>query len=78
MHSSIVEKLLALTTIISQSKKPLTFTQLVVASGMNKSTIHRLLSLGIENQLLQTDAERKTYLLSPKLQWWPGQSNVTV
>ncbi|MFK7856488.1 MAG: IclR family transcriptional regulator [Granulosicoccus sp.] len=67
MQSSIIEKLLALLTLISQSSKPATFTELVDVSGMNKSTMHRLLSLGLENQLLQYDNTSKTYLLGPKL-----------
>lgn len=67
MQSSIVEKLLVLLTLISQSSKPPTLTELVEISGMNKSTMHRLLSLGLENQLLQCDNDGKSYLLGPKL-----------
>ncbi len=67
MQSSIVAKLLKLLTIISESQKPMTFSELVNFSGMNKSTIHRLLGICSEEQLVQYDKYRKAYLLGPKV-----------
>ena len=67
MKSSIIAKLLALLTIISQTRKPLTFSELVTKSGLNKSTIHRLLAIGAEEQLIQFDKTRKSYLLGSKV-----------
>ncbi len=67
MQSSIITKLLRLLTIISETRKPLTFSELVSASGMNKSTIHRLLSIATEERLVQFDASRKTYLMGSKV-----------
>lgn len=67
MKSSIVEKLLHLLTLVSESKKPRTFSELVVDSGFHKSTLHRLLALGLEYKVLQHDEKSKTYLLGPKL-----------
>jgi DNA-binding IclR family transcriptional regulator len=67
MQSSIVAKILSLLTIVSQSQKPKTFSELVTASGMNKSTIHRLLGICAEEQLVQFDKQRKVYLLGPKV-----------
>ena len=67
MHSSIINKALSILTIIGKSQKPLTYTDLVAASGYNKSTTHRLLSIMISEHLLKFDKQRKTYLLGNKL-----------
>lgn len=67
MQSSILEKTLSILSVVSEAKKPHTFSELVVATGLNKSTLHRLLALAIQNQLLQFDGKRKAYLLGPKL-----------
>ena len=45
----------------------MTFSELVATSGMNKSTIHRLLAICTEEQLVQFDAQSKVYLLGPKV-----------
>lgn len=67
MQSSIVAKLLSLLTLISESRKPLTFSELVRESGMNKSTIHRLLAISVEEGLVQYDKLGKVYMLGPKV-----------
>ncbi len=67
MQSSIVAKLMSVLTSISESQTPLTFSELVKLSGLNKSTIHRLLAIGIEERLVQFDKNRKVYLLGPKV-----------
>ncbi|NIA70397.1 IclR family transcriptional regulator, partial [Pelagibius litoralis] len=67
MRSSIVEKLVAVLTLVSEAKRPPTFSELVSISGFNKSTTHRLLALAVEAQLLQFDKERKAYLLGSKI-----------
>jgi len=67
MQSSIVAKILKLVTIVSDARKPLTFSELVTKSEMNKSTMHRLLSICSEENLVQYDAHRKGYLLGPKV-----------
>ena len=67
MQSSILEKTLTILSVVSETKKPHTFSELVMATGLNKSTLHRLLALSIGNQLLQFDDQRKTYLLGPKI-----------
>ena len=67
MQSSILEKTLIILSVVSEAKKPHTFSELVTATDLNKSTLHRLLALSIGNQLLQFDDQRKTYLLGPKL-----------
>lgn len=67
MQSSIIAKLLSLLTVISETRKPLTFSELVAKSGLNKSTIHRLLAIAIEEHLVQYDKQRKVYLLGSKI-----------
>lgn len=67
MQSSIIAKLLTLLTVISETKTPLTFSDLVRESGLNKSTIHRLLAIAMEEGLVQYDRHRKVYLLGSKL-----------
>jgi len=67
MQSSIVSKLFLLLTIISETRKPMTFSQLVTKSGVNKSSLHRILSICMEEQLVQFDSQRKAYLLGPKV-----------
>lgn len=67
MHSSIVTKLLFLLTIVSETRKPLTFSKLVAKSGLNKSTIHRLLTICTEERLITFDKQRKVYFIGPKI-----------
>lgn len=70
MQSSIVEKLLQILSLVSETNKPLKFAELVSASGMNKSTMHRLLSLAQQNKLVQFDEGTKSYLLGSKIFDW--------
>lgn len=67
MQSSIVTKLLSLLTVISESQRPLTFSEIVEKAGLNKSTIHRLLSIGVEERILRFDSQKKVYLLGTRV-----------
>ncbi len=67
MQSSIVQKLLALLTVVSEAKKPLTFTEIVATTQLNKSTIHRLLAIGIEEGVLRFEPQKKVYLLGSRV-----------
>ncbi|WP_299153604.1 helix-turn-helix domain-containing protein [uncultured Tateyamaria sp.] len=67
MKSFIVQKLLSLVTVISEARTPLTFSELVAQTGLNKSTLHRLLSIAADEQLVQHVKESKVYLLGPKV-----------
>ena len=67
MQSSIVHKLLALLSVISEARKPLTFSEVVERTGLNKSTIHRLLAIGIEERVLRYESQKKVYLLGPRV-----------
>lgn len=67
MSSSIIEKSVSLLEHIGAASKPLTFTEVVNASGFNKSTVHRLLVILMAEGLVQFDPQRKTYLLGRRL-----------
>lgn len=67
MQSSIVHKLFALLSVISAAKKPLTFSEIVEETGLNKSTIHRLLAIGVEENAIRFDGQRKVYLIGPRV-----------
>ena len=67
MQSSIVHKILALLNVISAAQKPLTFSEIVTITGLNKSTIHRLLAIGVEEKVLRYEPHKKTYLLGPRV-----------
>jgi len=67
MQSSIVTKLLNLLSVVSDSQNPLTFSEIVEKTGLNKSTIHRLLAISVEEKVLQFDSHRKVYLLGSRV-----------
>ena len=67
MQSSIIHKLLSVLTVISETQQPMTFSEIVEKTELNKSTIHRLLSIGIEERMLQFDERRKVYMLGPRV-----------
>ncbi|WP_390913433.1 IclR family transcriptional regulator C-terminal domain-containing protein [Pseudosulfitobacter sp. SM2401] len=67
MQSSIISKLMSVLTLIGASRTPLTFSELVVKSGLNKSTMHRLLAIGVAEDVVQMDKSNKTYLLGAKV-----------
>lgn len=67
MQSSIVHKLLALLSVVSEARTPLTFSEVVQKTRFNKSTCHRLLSIGVEERMLRYDAGKKAYLLGPRV-----------
>jgi len=67
MQSSIVQKLLVVLTAISEAQTPLTFSELVKDTGLNKSTIHRILSICTEENMVRYDSHRKVYLMGPRV-----------
>ena len=67
MQSSIVNKLLMLLSVISEAQKPMSFSELVEKTGLNKSTVHRLLAIGVEERMIRHDSVAKVYLLGPRV-----------
>jgi len=67
MQSSIVTKLLSLLSVISEAPKPMTFSDIVEKTGLNKSTIHRLLAIGVSERMLRFDTQNKVYLIGSRM-----------
>ncbi|MEM6385415.1 MAG: IclR family transcriptional regulator [Pseudomonadota bacterium] len=67
MQSSIVHKLLAVISVVSDAPKPLSFSEIVEKTGMNKSTIHRLLAIAVEERMLRHEGNRRVYLLGSRV-----------
>ncbi len=63
MSSSIIQKFLTVLDVVSSAQAPLTFSEIVERTGLNKSTIHRLLAIGVEEGMVRHDAQQKTYFL---------------
>lgn len=66
-RSSILSKSVALLDVLGDAAMPLTFSQIVTASALNKSTVHRLLSNLAAEGLVLYDEGNKSYLLGPRL-----------
>jgi len=67
MQSSIIQKLLNLLSVVSAARKPLTFSQIVNQTGLNKSTIHRLLAIATQERMLRYDPHHKVYALGTRV-----------
>ncbi len=67
MQSSIIQKLLTVLTVTSEAQRPLTFSEIVKKTGLNKSTIHRLLAIATEEDLVRYDPINKVYLLGTRV-----------
>lgn len=62
----MISKAIKLLSIIGKTKYPMTFSDLVKESELNKSTVHRILNNLIEEQMVQFHQPMKVYLLGPK------------
>lgn len=67
MQSSIIQKVLIILTVISEAQRPLTFSDIVVKCGLNKSTVHRLLAICIKEKMIRYDLRNKTYFIGPRI-----------
>lgn len=67
MQSSIIQKVLTVLTVISEARKPPTFSDIVRKSGLNKSTVHRLLAICTSERLVRHDDRAKAYFLGPRM-----------
>lgn len=67
MSSSIIDKSVHLLELLGNANRPQTFTEVVTASGLNKSSVHRLLTLLLEHRLVQYEERTRAYALGPKL-----------
>ncbi|MEQ8654157.1 MAG: IclR family transcriptional regulator [Kiloniellales bacterium] len=67
MSSSIINKTVLLLELLGNANRPQTFTEIVTDSGLNKSSVHRLLTLLQEHRLVQYEERARAYALGPKL-----------
>ncbi|MFK7874515.1 MAG: IclR family transcriptional regulator [Paracoccaceae bacterium] len=67
MQSSIVQKLLHVLSVISEAQRPLTFSEVVEKTGLNKSTIHRILAISTEEKMVRYDPHHKVYVLGTRI-----------
>ena len=66
-QSSIITKSIEILDLLGDVSRPQTFTEIVRRSEFNKSTVHRLLSILISEQLVAYNEPTKTYMLGNKL-----------
>ncbi len=67
MSSSIIDKAVLLLEVLGDANRPQSFTEIVTASGLNKSSVHRLLTLLTEHRFVQYEERKRAYALGPKL-----------
>ena len=70
VQSSIVEKSVTVLDLLAQTPGRLSYSEIVAATGFNKSSAHRILSILIGQQLVQFDERDKSYSVGPKLISW--------
>ncbi|WP_077343368.1 IclR family transcriptional regulator [Pseudocolwellia agarivorans] len=70
VQSSIVEKLVVVLDILAKSPGKLTYSEIVVASGFNKSSTHRILSILMGQDLVHFSDRDKSYSVGSKLLSW--------
>jgi len=63
----VLEKAMGLLNIVSAARQPLTFTDLLHASGLPRATLHRILGTLVREGLLRQTQGRKTFQLGFRL-----------
>lgn len=69
-ESSIVAKCALVIDILSNARRPLGFKEITEASGMVKSSAHRILSVLLSEELVEYDKSKKVYRIGPRLNAW--------
>lgn len=70
VQSSIVEKSVAVIDLLAQTRGRLSQTEIALATGLNKSSTHRILSILMGQGLVQFDERDRSYSTGPKLISW--------
>lgn len=70
VQSSIVEKLVVVLDILAKAPGKLTYSEIVEASGFNKSSTHRILSILMGQELVYFNERDKSYTVGSKLFTW--------
>jgi DNA-binding IclR family transcriptional regulator len=72
--SSIITKSMSIVDILASSSRPMNFSEVLSASGLAKSSTHRLLSILQNEGLIDYDKNYKKYGLGKRLREWARQS----
>ena len=72
--SSIITKSMSIIDILASSSRPMNFSEILLASGLAKSSTHRLLSILQYEDLIDYDQSYKTYGLGKRLREWARKS----
>lgn len=70
VHSTIVEKSVLVMDLLARSVEKLSFSQIVRGTGMNKSSVHRVLAILMGQDLVRYDDRSKSYTVGPKVLGW--------
>lgn len=70
IQSSIVARSSLVLDLVSQRRRPATFTEIVQELALPKSSVHRILSILMSESLIQLDQENGTYLPGKRLVNW--------
>lgn len=60
---AVIEKAMAVVNLVARAARPMSFTDLVRATGLPKATLHRLLASLIGEGLVRVEAQDRTYRL---------------
>ncbi len=66
MSSSIIDKAILLLEVLGGANRPLSFSQVVQTSGLNKSSVHRLLAILLDHRMVKYEERERAYTLGPK------------
>ncbi|MBL4629456.1 MAG: IclR family transcriptional regulator [Roseicyclus sp.] len=69
-ESSIVTKCALIIDVISQSRHPLAFAEIVARTGFVKSSCHRILAVLQGEDMVNYDRQTRTYHTGPRLRRW--------
>lgn len=69
-ESSIVSKCGNVLDIVSAARRPLTFKDITAQSGLAKSSAHRIITILINEQLIEHDKLNRVYRYGPRLNRW--------
>ncbi len=72
--SSIVKKCALVLDVISQSRRPLAFAEIVAQTDFVKSSCHRILAVLQSEEMIQYDKDSRTYHTGPRLRQWARSS----
>ncbi len=70
MESSIVTKCALVIDALVKAKNPMVFSEIVAATGLVKSSCHRILAILQGEGLIAYDGDQRTYRYGPRLQSW--------